>query len=125
MRIAIIECVQKSNCQDAHVRQAYFIKDILKKEGNECEVIFSNEVSKYKNQKFDIIIKSYSTFYEDYQNENELYKNNKDAAFYFVTNEYTIQTSGLFSKSGFKNITNKNIIVNFDIKKNKKQLLAE
>ena len=117
MRIAIIECVSKSNSRDAHVRQAIFIQEYLIKCGHQCIILYIDTVGKYINEKFDIIIKSYSTFYENYQAEIELYNNNKNnAEFYFITNEYTIQASNVLNKTA-KAGCKWNIIVNFSLGK--------
>lgn len=117
MKIAIIECVMNSNNRDAHVRQAIFIKDYLIQQGHQCQILYIDTINKYINEKFDIIIKSYSTFYENYQAEIDLYTNNKDnAKFYFITNEYTIQQSNVMNRT-YKNGCNWNIITNFQIDK--------
>lgn len=117
MKIAIIECVTKSNSKDAHVRQAIFIKDYLLKNGYKCEILYKDTINKYINKKYDIIIKSYSTFYENYQAEIDFCINNKDnAIFYFMTNEYTIQQSNVMNRT-YKNGCIWNIITNFDVKK--------
>lgn len=117
MKIAIIECVMNSNNKDAHVRQAIFIKDYLIQRGHQCQILYIDTINKYINEKFDVIIKSYSTFYENYQSEIDLFTNNKDnAKFYFITNEYTIQQSNVMNRT-YKNGCNWNIITNFQIDK--------
>lgn len=117
MKIAIIECVMNSNNRDAHVRQAIFLKDYLIKQGHQCQILYIDTIDKYINEKFDVIIKSYSTFYENYQAEIDLCTNNKDnAIFYFITNEYTIQQSNVMNRT-YKNGCNWNIIANFEINK--------
>ena len=114
MKIAIVECVMKSNSKDAHVRQAEFIRDDFIKLGHTCEILYINTLGKNVNNKYDVIIKSYSTFYENYKAELELYKNNKDnARFFFITNEYTIQASNVLNKSA-KEGCKWNIIANFN-----------
>lgn len=117
MRIAIVECIMESNCQDAHIRQAVFIKDYLVKKGHEVVILYIDTINRYINEKYDVIIKSYSTFYENYEAEIKLYTNNKDnARFYFFTNEYTIQSSNVLNKSN-KNGCKWNIVVNFEVEK--------
>lgn len=117
MKIAIIECVMNSNNKDAHVRQAIFIKNYFLKKGHQCEILYIDTIDKYVKEKYDIIIKSYSTFYENYQAEIDLCTNNKDnAEFYFITNEYTIQQSNVMNRT-YKNGCDWNIITNFELDK--------
>lgn len=117
MYIAILECVSKSSCSDAHVRQAIFIKEHFEKLGHFCKILYIDTMLAYVNEKFDIIIKSYSTFYENYDAEIKLCINNKDnAKFFFITNEYTIQASNVLNKTSKAGCV-WNIIANFNIDK--------
>ena len=114
-KIAIVECVDKSNSKDAHVRQAIFIKNYFNSlNGYDCEILYKDTLHRHISCKYDIIIKSYSTFYENFKDEVSLYLHNKDnAKFYFMTNEYQIQASSILNKTtrlGCK----WNIIVNFN-----------
>ena len=117
MNIAILECVSESNCSDAHVRQAVFIKEHFEKLGHYCKILYIDTMYSYVNEKFDIVIKSYSTFYENYDAEIKLCVNNKNnAKFFFITNEYTIQASNVLNKTS-KAGCSWNIIANFSIDK--------
>lgn len=115
MRIAILECSTKSS-SDAHMRQSQILKQYFRKKGDECDIYDIKDMVNAIDEKFDIIIKSYSTFYEDYNSEITICNNNKhNARFYFITNEYTIQASNVLNKTN-KNGVNWNIITNFDKK---------
>lgn len=117
MNIAILECVSESNCSDAHVRQAVFIKEHFEKLGHYCKILYIDTMSSCVNEKFDIVIKSYSTFYENYDAEIKLCVNNKNnAKFFFITNEYTIQASNVLNKTSKAGCI-WNIIANFSIDK--------
>lgn len=114
--ICILECVANDNCSDAHVRQAKILKKYLVEQGHRCDIAYIDDMFKFVKNKYDIIIKSYSTFYENYEKEIELCLNNKDnAKFFFLTNEYTIQSSNVLCKTR-KAGCKWNIIANFDTK---------
>ena len=113
MNIAIVECT--TECADAHVRQAKFIKEYLQQKGHNCIILYKNTINDYINKKYDVIIKSYVSYYENHKAEEKLYANNKDnAKFFFLTNEYTIQTGTAFQRSQNKNVLKCDIISNFN-----------
>ena len=112
MKIAIVECT--TDCEDAHVRQAKFIRDFLISKGHDCIILYKNTLDKYVNQKYDVIIKSYCCYHENYKAETKLYLNNKEnAKFFFITNEYTIQTRTVFQKMRKEHDFKCSIIANF------------
>lgn len=116
MRVVILECVMNCNCSDAHVRQAKILCEYLRNEGHSCTILYIDDMRNFINEKYDVVIKSYSTFYENYACEIKLCVNNKDnAKFFFITNEYTIQASNVLNKTSKAGVK-WNVIANFDTK---------
>ena len=71
MNILILECCpfSEKKSQDAHVRQCFFIKKYLESKGHKVDLPQPDD---FKNfiKKYDVIIKSYASFYENYKDMN-------------------------------------------------------
>lgn len=100
MKICILEAAESiSACPiDAHVRQAVVIADYLKSKGNSVFLLCGETMRKCHEKNFDVIIKSYAAFYENYKDEIRIINDSPNARLFWLTNEYDLEIGGSFTK---------------------------
>ena len=100
MKVCILEAAQViSSCPiDAHVRQAVVIADYLKSKGNDVFLLCGETMPRCREKNFDVIIKSYATFYENHKDEVRIINDSPNARLYWLTNEYDLAIGGSFVK---------------------------
>ena len=106
MKIAIIEVVAVApNPIDAHVRNAIEIFHHLKAKGHEVHFMANN--TPVIEEKFDVIIFSYASFYFDFKRYEKLVEINDSTEFVWITNEYNLSMNSFMRKKV------KHVIANF------------
>lgn len=100
MKVCILEAAQViSSCPiDAHVRQAVVIADFLRSKGHEVSLLCGETMPRCREKNFDVIIKSYATFYENHKDEIRIIHDSPNARLYWLTNEYDLAIGGSFVK---------------------------
>lgn len=102
MKICILESASFSkSCIDAHVRQCVYIRDFLKQQGHTVDLFFTDDMPKVRTKDYDIIIKSYGSFYEDYKNIARICEINPQAHLFWLTNEYDLRAGNAFQKLAY------------------------
>lgn len=118
MNILILECCpfSEKTSQDAHVRQCFFIKKYLESKGHKVDMPQPDD---FKNfiKKYDVIIKSYTSFYENYKDIIRILLANKNSKIFYLTNEYKILNScGTLERKILREAgINYSIIANFNL----------
>lgn len=100
MKIAIFGTERKlkkihlKNRIDAYLRNCLIVKDFL-----DCDFLY-NEIEYNKNleTKYDAILIFYANYYAPIKQMKKIADNNKEAVFYFISNEYTITPAYTFLK---------------------------
>lgn len=106
MKIAIIEVVAVSpNPIDAHVRNAIEIYNYLRKKGHTVSFMANNTPT--INEKFDVVLFSYASFYFEFKKYEYFVDINKDTPYAWITNEYDLGMNSFMRKKV------KHVIANF------------
>lgn len=106
MKVAIIEVVAISpNPIDAHVRNAIEIYNHLRKSGHQISFMANNTPT--INEKFDVVIFSYASFYFEFKKYEKFVEINKDSHYVWITNEYDLGMNSFMRKKV------KHVIANF------------
>ncbi len=116
MRVGIIEIyaikkVNMSNMIDAHLRNAFIIKNHLSK-FCDCDLIITDSdfIASFK-KKYDVLMLAYSSRYAPFEAIKKLVQLNPDALKYMIHNEYTLGTAAV---GGFNDYS---VIANYDFGK--------
>lgn len=114
MRIAILESGQaKARAPiDAHIRQAIFIERYLKSQGHSVDLLYLSDLGSNFVRNYDVIVKSYATFYDDFKQQTRIINNNPQARLFWLTNEYDLEIGGAFGKKSLNRDID--IIANFE-----------
>ena len=101
MKICIIESPQPpktTQTTEAHIRQAIEIEKYLKAQGHKAEILYTYYATGNNVTDYDVIIKSYATYYDNAKEQLRIINNNKNAKLFWLTNEYDLEIGGSFCK---------------------------
>jgi hypothetical protein len=92
MKIAILECsntktYDRATVIDAHLRNSQEIADYLNAE----LIVTENDYKKALKKKYDVLISGYASYYALHRTMDQIAKNNLDAKFFQLSNEYTLR----------------------------------
>lgn len=101
MKICIIESPQPpktTQTTEAHIRQAIEIEKYLKAQGHKAEIVYTYYPTGNNVTDYDVIIKSYATYYDNAKEQLRIISNNPKAKLFWLTNEYDLEIGGSFCK---------------------------
>jgi hypothetical protein len=101
MKICILEAAEKINWNsviDAHVRQAITITNYLRAKGHTVFLLAGADMRGFNEKNFDVIIKSYAAFYDNFADQKRIIENSPNAKLFWLTNEYDLQIGGTYTK---------------------------